>query len=93
MTIPEMLAALFSSGMSQSAIAERAGVSQPTIYRASRGAALSYRAGKIIEALYLETKRQRLDEASNGAVSRHALRPDIFGQAPQPQQEAGHAQL
>jgi len=26
---------------------------------------------------------RRLDEASNGVVSRHALRPDIFGPLPQ----------
>jgi len=30
---------------------------------------------------------RRLDEASNGAVSRHELRPDIFDPPP-PQQEA-----
>jgi len=89
MTIPEMLSALFSSGMSQNAIADKAGVSQPTIYRASKGAALSYRAGKVIEALYLEMRKaRRLDEASSGAVSRHELRPDSFGTQ---EREASHA--
>jgi len=58
MTIPEMLAVLFSYGMSQTAIAEKVGVSQPTIYRASKGASLSYRAGKKVEKLYLEMERK-----------------------------------
>jgi len=58
MTIPEMLAVLFSYGMSQTAIAEKVGVSQPTIYRASRGSSLSYRAGKKVEELYLEMKKK-----------------------------------
>jgi len=38
----------------------------------------------------LSAPARRLDEASNGAVSRHVLRPDIFGQVPQPM-EANHA--
>jgi|GEM_PF-4741540 len=32
----------------------------------------------------------RKGEASNGAVSRHILSPDLFGHPPQAQQEAAH---
>jgi len=53
-----MLAVLFSYGMSQTAIAEKVGVSQPTIYRASKGSALSYTTGKKVEELYREMKRK-----------------------------------
>jgi len=34
---------------------------------------------------------RRLDEASGGFISKHELRPDIFGEQPQPQQENTHA--
>lgn len=54
MTIQEMLQKLIELGFSQRAIAERVGVSQPTIYRATKGAAIRYEAGRAIELLYKE---------------------------------------
>lgn len=54
MTIQEMLQKLIDLGFSQRAIAERVGVSQPTIYRATKGAAIRYEAGRAIQLLYEE---------------------------------------
>ena len=54
MTIQQMLQKLIELGFSQRAIAERVGVSQPTIYRATKGAAVRYEVGKAIELLYEE---------------------------------------
>jgi transcriptional regulator with XRE-family HTH domain len=54
MSIQEMLGALIEKGFSQRAIAERVGVTQPTIYRATNGAAVRYEVGKSIEAFYEE---------------------------------------
>lgn len=54
MSIQEMLGALIERGFSQRAIAERVGVTQPTIFRATKGAAVRYEVGKAIEAFYEE---------------------------------------
>lgn len=54
MSIQEMLGALIERGFSQRAIAERVGVTQPTIYRATKGAAVRYEVGKSIELFYEE---------------------------------------
>ncbi|MDD1978988.1 hypothetical protein [Pseudomonas tussilaginis] len=54
MTIQQMLQKLIELDFSQRAIAERVGVSQPTIYRATQGAAIRYEAGRAIELLYEE---------------------------------------
>ncbi|MNJ23435.1 hypothetical protein D3C77_178210 [compost metagenome] len=54
MTVQQMLQKLIELGFSQRAIAERVGVSQPTIYRATQGAAIRYEAGRAIELLYKE---------------------------------------
>ena len=53
MTIQEMLAYLAVRGLSQTAIADKVGSTQPTIHRASKGAGISYETGKAIERLYL----------------------------------------
>ncbi len=53
MTIPEMLKALREDGLSQTDIAELAGVSQPTICRALSGSDVLYETGKKIERMYL----------------------------------------
>lgn len=58
MTIQEMLQKLIGLGFSQRAIAERVGVSQPTIYRATKGAAIRYEVGKAIELFYEEQMRE-----------------------------------
>lgn len=47
-----MLAALVESGLSQKAIADLAGTTQPTIHRALKGAGTRYETGKAIEQLY-----------------------------------------
>nr|WP_225917408.1 helix-turn-helix domain-containing protein [Pseudomonas farsensis] len=52
-----MLGALIERGFSQRAIAERVGVTQPTIYRATKGAAVRYEVGKAIEVFYEEEIR------------------------------------
>ncbi|MBV4534155.1 helix-turn-helix domain-containing protein [Pseudomonas sp. SWRI107] len=57
MSIQEMLGALIERGFSQRAIAERVGVTQPTIYRATKGAAVRYEVGKAIEVFYEEEIR------------------------------------
>ena len=54
MTIQEMLQRLIDLGFSQRAIADRVGVTQPTIYRATKGAAVRYEVGKAIELFYEE---------------------------------------
>ncbi|MCE5978499.1 MULTISPECIES: helix-turn-helix domain-containing protein [Pseudomonas] len=58
MTIQEMLQNLIDLGFSQRAIADRVGVTQPTIYRATKGAAVRYEVGKAIE-LFLEEQKGR----------------------------------
>ncbi|WP_039967800.1 helix-turn-helix domain-containing protein [Pseudomonas chlororaphis] len=58
MSIQEMLRKLIERGFSQRAIAERVGVTQPTIYRATRGAAVRYEVGKAIELFYEEQKQK-----------------------------------
>lgn len=58
MTIQEMLQNLIELGFSQRAIADRVGVTQPTIYRATKGAAVRYEVGKAIE-LFLEEQKGR----------------------------------
>lgn len=57
MTIQEMLQKLTDLGFSQRAIADRVGVTQPTIYRATKGAAVRYEVGKAIELFYEEQKK------------------------------------
>ncbi|MDT4809351.1 hypothetical protein D3C80_1694870 [compost metagenome] len=52
MTVQEMLVALSAKGISQKAIAERCGTTQPTIHRAAKGAGVRYETGKAIETLY-----------------------------------------
>ncbi|WP_235184598.1 helix-turn-helix domain-containing protein [Pseudomonas chlororaphis] len=57
-----MLRKLIERGFSQRAIAERVGVTQPTIYRATRGAAVRYEVGKAIELFYEEQKQKEESE-------------------------------
>jgi hypothetical protein len=56
MSIQEMLAELLQSGLSQRVIADRVGTTQPTIFRAAKGADVRYVTGKAIERLYTEVK-------------------------------------
>ncbi|WP_045884429.1 helix-turn-helix domain-containing protein [Pseudomonas chlororaphis] len=58
MTIQEMLQKLVELGFSQRAIAERVGTTQPTIYRATKGAAVRYEVGKAIE-LFCEEEMEK----------------------------------
>ena len=48
-----MLTALIDAGMTQAAIAEAIGVTQPTVFRALNGAELRYCSGKELEKLFL----------------------------------------
>lgn len=52
MTVQEMIAALVATGLSQKAIADLAGTTQPTIHRAAKGAGVLYETGKAIEVIY-----------------------------------------
>ena len=54
MTIQQMLAELLGKGFSQRAIADHVGTTQPTIYRATKGADIRYETGKAIERMYSE---------------------------------------
>jgi len=81
--------ALREAGMTLDQIAEAMGVSTSAIYELLAGRTKSPRADAAIRLLSLSPAR-RLDEASNGAVSRHVLRPDIFSTQPPQQQEANH---
>lgn len=62
MTIQEMLQKLVDLGFSQRAIAERVGTTQPTIYRATKGAAVRYEVGKAIELFCEEEIRREKTE-------------------------------
>ncbi len=67
MTIQEMLRDLIALGFSQRAIADKVGTTQPTIYRATRGAAIRYEIGKAIELLYEEQKNNAVSGVDKGA--------------------------
>lgn len=54
MNIPDMIRELRASGMTQTQIAERVGVSQPAIHRAEKGSGVLYDVGKKLERLYEE---------------------------------------
>ncbi|MFK7701764.1 hypothetical protein AUC60_06680 [Pseudomonas caspiana] len=63
MTIQQMLADLLGRGFSQRAIADQVGTTQPTIYRATKGADIRYETGKAIERMYSE-QQSALDQRS-----------------------------
>lgn len=67
MTIQEMLRDLIALGFSQRAIADKVGTTQPTIYRATQGAAIRYEIGKAIELLYEEQKNNAVSGVHKGA--------------------------
>jgi len=67
MTIQEMLKELIALGFSQRAIADKVGTTQPTIYRATQGAAIRYEIGKAIELLYEEQKKLAAKSAEKDA--------------------------
>jgi len=54
MTIQEMLRELIDMGLSQRGIADHVGTTQPTIYRATKGADIRYETGKAIERLHAQ---------------------------------------
>jgi len=58
--IKDMLSSIAATGLTQSEIAERIGVSQPTVYRAMKaGSDVGYEVGKKIEILYSESVEQK----------------------------------
>lgn len=59
MTIQKMLADLAGWGFSQAAIAKKAGTTQPTIHRASKGSGIAYETGKAIEAMHKEAEASK----------------------------------
>jgi predicted transcriptional regulator len=50
----DMVISLIKGGMSESEIALRVGITQPTVHRIKTGSGTSYEKGKKIEALYNE---------------------------------------
>ncbi|MFK2915293.1 helix-turn-helix domain-containing protein [Pseudomonas sp. 3HC3] len=58
MTVQEMLSRLFQLGLSQADVAKRCNTTQPTISRASNGAAVRYELGKSIELLLEQRERE-----------------------------------
>ncbi|KNC16717.1 helix-turn-helix domain-containing protein [Pseudomonas sp. RIT-PI-a] len=59
MTITQMLADLAELGWSQARIAEQCGVTQPTIFRITKGGDTSYQNGKAIELLHKKTLKAK----------------------------------
>lgn len=58
MTVQEMLSRLFQLGLSQADVAKHCNTTQPTISRASNGAAVRYELGKSIELLLEQHERE-----------------------------------
>lgn len=56
MSPSEMIAELISLGLSQQAIADKVGCSQPTVCRIQKGADPGYKLGRRIESFYLANK-------------------------------------
>lgn len=52
MSVSQMIKELVEKGLTQHAIAEAIGTSQPTVHRAAKGGAILYENGKAIERLY-----------------------------------------
>lgn len=59
MNLQEVLQTLIESGLSETEIARRIGVSQPTVNRIKNGADPAYRTGKQLERLYRAVRRRR----------------------------------
>lgn len=66
MTVQEMLSRLFQLGLSQADVAKSCNTTQPTISRASNGAAVRYELGKSIEKL-LELREREVGGANEAA--------------------------
>lgn len=58
MNLQEVLRTLIESGLSETEIAQRIGVSQPTVNRIKNGADPAYRTGKRLERLYRAVRRR-----------------------------------
>ena len=59
MNLQEVLQTLIASGLSETEIAQRIGVSQPTVNRIKNGADPAYRTGKKLEQLHRAVGRRR----------------------------------
>lgn len=60
----QMVAEILATGISESLLADRCGVKQPTINRIKNGSATSYETGKAIETVYLEVCQPNPTEAA-----------------------------
>jgi len=68
MSVRIMLARLLELGLSQTAIADTCGTTQPTISRAAAGASVGYELGKAIESLLERRERaERRKKVSSSA--------------------------
>lgn len=64
-SLGEMVCALISSGMTEKAVADSVGTTQPTIHRIKAGATCNYELGKRIEDFY---QRHVADSQENSAA-------------------------
>ena len=69
MNLQEVLQTLIESGLSETEIARRIGVSQPTVNRIKNGADPAYRTGKQLERLYRAVRRRRRGRARPSATA------------------------
>ncbi|MEE4698600.1 hypothetical protein V2K91_25485 [Pseudomonas alliivorans] len=64
MTIQQMLNELIGLGFSQRGIADQVGTTQPTIYRATKGADIRYETGKAIERMHAQETSHALNKSA-----------------------------
>lgn len=64
MTIQQMLKELMQLGFSQRGIADHVGTTQPTIYRATKGADIRYETGKAIEQMHAQQKTEAMNPSA-----------------------------
>ena len=80
MNLQEVLQTLIESGLSETEIAQRIGVSQPTVNRIKNGADPAYRTGKQLERLYRAVRRRRRGRARPSATAPgEGNRPEAAG--------------
>lgn len=63
----EMVKELIASGMTETELAEKVGIRQPTAHRIKTGAGTSYEVGKKIEAIYAERFGSALPDSESGS--------------------------
>lgn len=70
MNIQAIILALLDSGMTQKALAEAVGTTQPTIHRGLHGADIRYSVGRKIELLYEQVSQEKLTPKDQGSIKK-----------------------